>query len=172
MKDNSLIPPWKQPEKWREINTILTQTTGNKKEGLARASSIAHEVRRQLHAVTKPMDSLCVQTCRFCTDICCLKASIWADFRDLIFWHMSGQAIPLHQTISHVNQSCRYLGNHGCTLPRLSRPFVCTWYLCPSQVSRIRENPKYDDWQGLPGALQSIKQHRKMLENAFVEAVS
>jgi hypothetical protein len=36
----------------------------------------------------------------------------------------------------------------------------------------MRKSPNFDSWQGLRDRLQSIKQHRQILENTFVEAVS
>ena len=171
-QENSMLPPWRKPDEWQEVHKTLTQSIGDKRKELARARILAQEIRRQLDTVAQQMDSLCLQTCWFCPDICCLKARVWADFKDLTFWHLSGQAIPLHQTISGLNQVCRYLGSRGCTLPRLSRPFVCTWYVCPTQVSRLQTDPEYDRWISLRDTLQSIKHSRQMLENAFVEAVS
>jgi hypothetical protein len=85
---------------------------------------------------------------------------------------MTGQALPLQQNISGHHQVCCYLGSRGCTLPRLSRPFMCTWYLCPTQVSRLKNSPEHGDWKQLYDTLQIIKQHRRMMENAFVVAVS
>lgn len=169
---NSLIPPWKMPDSWQEINKTIAQTIRNNGKGLARVHTLAQEICGQLDAVALQMDSLCLQTCWFCPDICCLKARIWADFKDLIFWHLSGQAVPLHQTLSDLNQVCRYLGSRGCTLPRLSRPFVCTWYVCPTQVSRLQADPEGDRWIGLRDTLQAVKHSRQMLENTFVEALS
>jgi hypothetical protein len=53
----------------------------------------------------------------------------------------------------------------------MSRPFVCTWYLCPTQVSRLKTSPNHDAWQGLQNTLTSVKRQRQIMENAFVEAL-
>ena len=169
---NSLIPPWKEPAEWREFHHTLSHTISTRAVELNRARSMAFNIREQFLAASRIMERLCSQTCTHCPAVCCLSAKIWADFKDVLFWHFCGLAVPLWQTISHVDQICRYLGSRGCTLPRLSRPFVCTWYLCPTQVSRLQANTNDDDLESLRSTLRSIKHDRQMMENAFVEAVS
>ena len=166
------MPPWKQPVEWAAIHKTLAQTILDKRKQLAKPLCMAKEICRQLEITAQQMDSLGLRTCCSCEDVCCRKARIWADFRDLLFLHMTGQALPLVQTISHLNQVCRYLDSRGCTLPRLSRPFVCTWYLCPAQVSLLQTEPENDGWKGLRDTLQSIKNSRINMENAFVAALS
>jgi hypothetical protein len=81
------------------------------------------------------------------------------------------KSISMEQNHSAFGQVCQYLGKRGCTLPRLSRPFLCTWYLCPTQVSRMKTTIGNGDTTGLIDTLQSVKHHRLMMEEAFIEAV-
>ena len=67
-----------------------------------------------------------------------MRARVWLDFPDLLFMHLSGQALPLGQLRAQRSEACAYLGPKGCRLPRLSRPWVCTWYLCPEQKARMQ----------------------------------
>lgn len=167
-----MIPPWKKLIEWREFNLTLATTISTHAAELNQARFIAGDIQEQLNSITHFMDRLCGKTCAYCPTACCLSAKIWADFKDVLFWHLACQAVPLEQNISHSHDICQYLGSRGCVLPRLSRPFVCTWYLCPTQVSRLRRIPENDDRTRLQNALQSIKQQRLMMENAFVAAVS
>ena len=165
------IPPWKTSAEWQEFHHTLSLTISTRAAELKHARSLALGIQEQLRTTSDVMDRLGAQTCIHCPTICCLSAKIWVDFKDALFWHLSGQAVPLHQTISHVNQVCQYLGSRGCTLPRLTRPFVCTWYLCPTQVSRLQTRPNHDAWEGLQNTLTSVKRLRQKMENTFVEAL-
>jgi hypothetical protein len=38
------------------------------------------------------------------------------------------------QTVNRdLDYLIRYWKPKGCVLPRMSRPWICTWYLCPTQ---------------------------------------
>ena len=165
------ISPFQQPAEWREFNHILAATISTHAAKLNTAKSLAITIQEQLLATTDFMERLCAKTCTRCPDVCCLSAKIWADFKDALFWHLVGQAIPLEQNINHFQDTCHYLGKRGCTLPRLSRPFICTWYLCPTQVSRLKTSTRRESLKVLGETLQSIKQDRTMMENAFISSL-
>lgn len=55
--------------------------------------------------------------------------------------HLCGIDIPGNQALSAPGDRCRYLGYRGCRLPRDARPWVCTWYVCPTQAARLRGVP-------------------------------
>jgi hypothetical protein len=67
-----------------------------------------------------------------------------------------------------MTDRCRYLGPRGCRLSRLDRPWVCTWYLCPTQRERLRneDRPAYDRLQQ---EMKAIGAGRKALLRAFLE---
>jgi len=65
---------------------------------------------------------------------------------------------------------CRYLTDTGCSLPRVARPWICTWYLCPVQAELLRTRlPRQE--RRIAEAWQEIKASRKRMERAFIEAV-
>ncbi|MCG6908843.1 MAG: hypothetical protein LJE94_01825 [Deltaproteobacteria bacterium] len=166
-----LIPPWKKQSEWRELHKTLAALISSREKGLADARTAARNIRMHLVDVALPMENLCLETCRFCPGVCCRAATVWADFKDALFWHLAGQNIPPAQNLSRAGQTCRYLGAKGCTLPRLSRPFMCTWYICPTQVSRLRNLPQSASCTKLKMTLQTIKDLRTEMENAFICAV-
>lgn len=163
--------PFQKPAEWREFNLILANTISTHAAKLNKTKRLAKEIHERLRATTDSMERLCAKTCTHCPDVCCLSAKIWADFKDALFWHLTGQVIPLEQNINHYRETCLYLGKRGCTLPRLSRPFICAWYLCPTQVSRLKAIPEGEPFTGLRETLQSIKQKRIMMENAFISSL-
>ncbi|MBW2247710.1 MAG: hypothetical protein JRF62_11105, partial [Deltaproteobacteria bacterium] len=59
----------------------------------------------------------------------------------------------------------------GCMLPRITRPWVCTWYLCPTQKANLRQKPKSVQYL-FSRAVQAIKTGRKEMESEFIRIVS
>jgi hypothetical protein len=168
---HALMPPWGSTAEWRELHHTLSHTIATCPGEMKRARNHAGAIREQLLFASEAMERLCAKTCTHCPAVCFLSAKIWADFKDALFWHLTDQAVPLRQTISHSSQVCAYLGRRGCSLPRMSRPFVCAWYLCPTQVARLQTSPNHDECEGLQDTLASAKRRRKKMESTFVEAV-
>jgi hypothetical protein len=95
----------------------------------------------------------------------------WYDLRDLIFLQFNRLSIPLSQTISDIKETCCYLSHKGCTLPRITRPWICTWYLCPAQTANVKDRSA-NQWQTLSRVLGDIKARRKQLEDEFIRVIS
>ncbi len=74
------------------------------------------------------------------------------------------------QVLEDMTSTCRYSGPHGCTLPRSSRPWICSWYLCPAQKARLGQGPKTVR-TSLTLTLQEVKKGRKELEDRFIDLV-
>ncbi|MCB2228811.1 MAG: hypothetical protein KQH53_19210 [Desulfarculaceae bacterium] len=129
-------PPWAAPELWAEANAALLRLCAG--QGMGPARALAEELARALDSLEPAMERLCGATCPRCLEPCCVRARVWADFPDLLFMHLSGQALPVAQLRAEPGGPCAHLGPKGCRLPRLSRPWVCTWYLCPEQKARLR----------------------------------
>jgi hypothetical protein len=162
--------PWTTPAQWQEANASLADAIQTQGPALAGSCRQAWQARRLLESIFPHMDVLCRQTCPACTDICCQRAWVWADFRDLLFCHLAGVDPPGRQLLSRTGDHCRYGGPEGCRLDRIRRPFVCTWYLCPAQMQRLRETPA--EMQIISESLQQIKSCRKKMETSFIRAVS
>jgi hypothetical protein len=75
------------------------------------------------------MDHLCRKTCPDCTNICCRRAWVWADFRDLLFCHLAGIPRPDQQLLDRSGRPlplCR-----PGRLPIGSDPAALCLYLVP-----------------------------------------
>jgi hypothetical protein len=103
-------------------------------------------------------------------EVCCRRAWVWVDFRDLLFLHLAGIPVPDHQLLSREGNSCRYGGSSGCRLDRIQRPFVCTWYLCPAQTRILRKQPA--EMKLITASLQQIKRLRHKMEMSFIRALT
>jgi hypothetical protein len=81
--------PWNTPALWCEANASLAAAVGRNRPVLAEPQRQAGRIQR-LYQLTFPlMDRLCSETCPDCTDICCRRAWVWADFKDLLFFHLA-----------------------------------------------------------------------------------
>lgn len=162
--------PWPTPGLWREANDSIQHTLQRNRDALAPCRHLAHELRRQMTALFPIMDHLCRATCPTCADVCCRRACVWIDFKDLLLLHLADIPLPDGQLLGSRGEHCRYGAPDGCRLDRIQRPFVCTWYLCPAQTQRLRRYPR--QMARIMEALQRVKQLRQEMEMLFIRAVN
>ncbi len=163
--------PWARSDLWAEANGSLAGHIRLNARQMASAMAAAETVRRHLNETAQIMAHLCRRTCIHCPDPCCLRASPWFDLKDLLSLHLTNQPVPTRQTIHCIRDTCCYLGPCGCTLPRLSRPWVCVWYLCPSQKARLRSGSP-GRWDRLQRITHQIKHSREVMWRAFVRTAA
>ncbi|WP_319407134.1 hypothetical protein [uncultured Desulfosarcina sp.] len=162
--------PWNTRALWQEANASLATTVRQNRSVIAESRRQAHQIKCLLELTFPHMDRLCRTSCPDCTDICCQRAWIWADFKDLLFCHLAGIPVPDRQLLGRQEDHCRYGGPAGCRLERIRRPFVCTWYLCPAQTQRLRKEPA--ELQTIQETLRQIKGLRQKMERSFIRAVT
>jgi hypothetical protein len=161
--------PWNTPLLWQEANASLKREIRCNRYKLDAPVRLARKQRDQLMSIFPLMDELCEQTCRACGDICCQRAWVWADFKDLLFLHLNSIPILERQLLGRRGEHCCYFGPGGCRLKRLQRPFVCTRYFCPAQTRLLRQRPR--EHERLSTALQNIKVERQTMEDQFIQAI-
>ena len=135
------------------------------------ARALAGEIRVRLESMFPFMDELCLRTCPWCPEPCCLVAKVWIDFPDLLFMHLTNQHIPSAQLLEDLKKTCRYTGPRGCRLPRISRPWLCSWYLCPPQKAILERDTRLMK-DSLSYAVRAIRIRRKEMEGEFIRVVA
>ena len=165
------MPPWGSDAAWGAANRSLDSLIQRNRMTLGSVVILAQKVQARLVSFFALLDDLCRVTCPWCPDPYCLAARVWIDFKDLLFLHLAGHSIPPEQLLSDFKESCRYLGPRGCKLPRISRPWVCTWYLCPTQKAILRRKSRHtrDKFSSL---IQAVKICRTEMEAEFIRVVS
>ena len=160
---------WDSPYKWREAQLSLDYHLHRYAGRRWDLKALADAVAQKIIALDPVMDALCAQTCPGCKDPCCGRATVRYDFRDLVFLHINGKGLPVSQLETGDGRACSCLGENGCSVERLLRPFMCTWYLCPGQAALLRN----EVWRGydLPERLREIQKDRKELEKGFLALV-
>ena len=164
-------PLWGAMNTWKTVNRNLEYLIRRHGSKMDQAVALARDVQVRLESIFSLLDDLCSVTCPWCPDYCCLVAKVWIDFKDLLFLHLNGHQIPPAQLLPDFKETCRYWNPKGCTLPRIVRPWVCTWYLCPTQKANLRQNPKSVQDKFIR-AVQAIKTGRKKMESEFIRIVS
>lgn len=165
------MPPWGSVAAWQEANHSLEFLIQRHLSELDRAVFLAHKVETRLASMFSILDDLCNATCPWCPDPCCLTAKVWIDFKDLLYLHLGGHQIPPQQLLADMKTVCRFWSPKGCILPRMTRPWVCTWYLCPTQRANLRRKArhiqdKFSRW------VRAVKIHRTKMETEFIRVVS
>ncbi len=168
---DDLAIPWRDPDAWTRAVDALEHLVRTREASLLAARALAVETQAGLERVFPLLDALCRETCSRCPAPCCLHAAVYADFRDLLFFSLTGTKPPETQLRRSIGDTCRFLSNRGCRLPRLQRPWICTWYLCADQQALL------DSWpdgprQDLREGLERIRGGRKRMEEAFLVAVT
>lgn len=167
----SFAPPWGTKPQWQEANRSIADICRRYAGQLNATVALAAALRGRLASVFSLLDALCLETCPRCPDPCCLHARPWFDFRDLLLLHLNNLAIPISQTIENSNSTCRYYGPCGCTLDRLYRPWICTWYLCPTQTSNLNRR-RYLQHHDFSLAVSKIKGLRQNMEDMFIRVTA
>jgi hypothetical protein len=162
--------PWSHPASWNEVQHSIHLHLDRHRRAMESLMPLAHGIGKHLQVLARQMDMICAHTCTRCPEPCCLTASIWYDLRDLLSFHLLGKPIPVGQPISDYRDVCRFMTNTGCSLPRMIRPWICTWYLCPVQTQWLKKQPD-GTRSDLMKYLDEMKTMRAELENRFAAAV-
>ena len=170
-KQSNAVIPWATPHEWRAANQAVEFHQRLYHLEFQKAAALAQKLKLGLESIYSALDELCIDSCPWCPEPCCLKAVAWFDFKDLLFLHFNQQPIPPAQPKANLGMPCRYLGPRGCRLPRLTRPWTCTWYICPTQTAKLR-NGQQEKNSLLNQAMAQIKSERDGLENEFIRIIS
>lgn len=163
--------PWQTRHEWDQVLLSIKTIERLGKERLSGLFSFADEIKTHFEIISHPMEDLCSCTCVNCEDICCLRATIWYDFKDLLYLYFATGNFPDAQIkkISLENHitACSCFSSTGCILPRTERPFVCTWYLCSAQKNYLLQYSP-DRIADFDRALLKLKKLRNEIEEKFV----
>lgn len=171
MKNDLHTLPWADPAHWREAREAMSAAVGRHVQRLQGAARLAGSIEKGITRLDDLMSRLCDESCPVCKDPCCGRATVWYDFKDLLYLGLKGTTLPAGQIVTAKGRPCAHLTYAGCALPRTDRPFICTWYLCPQHKSMLG---RYQgaSVQRLTDALTALKQARNQMEALFIEAVA
>ena len=163
--------PWASPGSWLAANQAVDYHLQRYHADLKPLTILAREIKSFMNSFFPILDELCAHSCPWCPEPCCLRASVWFDFKDLLFLHFNHLSILPAQPRADLKTPCRYLGSRGCRLPRIARPWICTWYLCPTQTAILKNGEAYKR-EFIDHSIAQIKSGRNLLENEFIRIIS
>jgi len=124
--------PWREKDGVAQAVNFLVFMDRQRGGELDPVRDLAREIESGFNLMSGELDRVCSLTCPGCSDNCCERATIWYDFRDLLYLYFGPGQMPEAQITKNTGK-CSNLKTLGCILPRAERPFVCTWYFCPDQ---------------------------------------
>lgn len=161
---------WADIKDWNEAHDSLNLLFGKYKTSLRSLGIAAGHIQDRFEILFNVFDHFALQVCPTCQSVCCFEARVAFDFRDLLFMHSLNFEIPPHQLRRNDSEHCRYLGPEGCLLPRIGRPFVCTWYYCEPMLRLFRRLPAKTQ-RRLSAIMTEIQKLRAIMEDCFIEVV-
>ncbi len=164
------LPPWNKPEDWNQIQQFF-EVTFNTEADFSSSRCWAEDIALKMSEIDNNLQDLCTKTCTHCHEVCCLKATLWYDFNDLLFCFLRKGKIPERQISRKGDGACCHLDRNGCLLQRIDRPFICTWYICQQQRELSEEKQQQTIVRNLIASLNIIKASRKRMEKCFLETV-
>lgn len=101
---------------------------------------IAYEMREMFDLLSPFLEKHTSSICPACENVCCADKHGRYDGDDLLFLDALGIEVPSEETgRKYDDQSCRYMTERGCFLPRWMRPYRCTFFFCDRLLKSIQE---------------------------------
>ena len=174
MTSRKQVIPWASEEEWTQVVLSMSKTIAAHSD-LESETATIRTLSKQIIQVYKDLEPIleraCLASCPTCPDVCCRRATVWYDLKDLLTIFLNTGGFPDNQISRRDDNSCCNLTPSGCRLKRSERPFICTWYICPEQKKLMEGLPQSDRGRTLFGAVNQIKILREALEQEYVKAI-
>jgi len=174
MEKQQTTVPWTSAESWTQVVSSIDKTIAAMgMDDLAPLRILAQQIGQNYRDLEAILEKACHLSCPSCADVCCTRATVWYDLKDLLVIYLNTGSFPDRQIHRPPSRSCCNLGPSGCRLIRSDRPFICTWYICPDQKIVLDGLPSIEQGYGGPSVfstLKKIKTSRKALEEAYSKA--
>jgi len=115
----------------------------------------ARQLKQLLIESSPLIEEYTAVVCPDCVDVCCRQKHGTHCSRDLAYLHALGTPVPLLDADRDPDGPCQFMGQRGCTLPRWTRAFKCTWYFCEQLLAALDEGEPRKARQ-LSAALQKM----------------
>jgi len=166
--------PWQSEDTWAQVVLSIGQTISvlsAQGAEIRRIRTLAQQIAQGYTEIETVLEKICLITCPACLDLCCSRATVWYDLKDLLLIYLNTGALPDRQIYRQQDQSCCNLTSSGCRLLRSDRPFLCTWYICPDQKKVLEGLSDSEERSALFRTLDKLKTARKELEEEYVKAI-
>ncbi len=173
-KQTQTAVPWQDEAQWEQVFESIQRIAERQIEIIGPIRDLAAGIYSHYGQLTGIIEDICSHSCPGCLDVCCIRATLWFDFKDLLYIYFAFGSLPKAQISKKIDdgvQSCCHLTEKGCSLSRTQRPFVCTWYFCPPQKEYLSLQDS-EMQNTIDGHLKEIKLLREKIEDEFIRAAS
>lgn len=156
---------------WPQLQTAITKTI-HTSQGQEELRLLSEDMATEFKKAETTLNEICAKTCTSCSELCCIRATVWYDLKDLLFFYLHTGTFPARQISRNRDGVCAQLTPSGCSAPRANRPFICTWYICASQKDLIKNLNISQPGREVIATIKKIQSQRKELEDIFFSGVS
>lgn len=166
------MTPWVYSEEWREMMLSVERIGAALGDSRRAVMEVVGEMCDLYAELDGALQMLCSATCPDCVEVCCQKATVWYDMKDVLFLYHAAQRFPEHQVRRNEDGSCCFLAADGCVIPRSERPFICTWYLCSAQTALLSAEHELTENPDIRDLIRQLKHTRNRLEDLCIQAAA
>ncbi len=148
----------------------LTQFCNSHAEQLSSLIPIANSYKEEMSRLDPVIQEFTKKICPYCGTVCCRQKFGLPNGEDIVTFWALGITPPEYDRFRDLNGPCQYLTSNGCHLPRINRPFRCTWYFCEAITVQIEISPP-KVCNNFIDRLKALIQTRQVLINTFRELV-
>jgi len=134
---------------------------------LDKVRDIANSTAEEIENLSAFIQQHTAVVCPECTSVCCANRHSMHTFDDIVFIYALGEQIPLHTPGLDDSGPCQFLGELGCVIPRVVRPYRCNWYFCSPLLNRITELNTVRHYRMFINLLQKITRGRQSLMEEY-----
>jgi len=128
------------PEFWKTVEEIKNFFREHQDE-----MGLVHEKAIQFSKAFAIMDPFIqkytAKVCPYCGTVCCCNKHGFPEFADVVAIIAMGGKVPQYDLSVDERALCQFIGEKGCVLPRVERPYRCTWYFCEPLLLQIEIGP-------------------------------
>ena len=141
--DTTVFPrlDFRNPEEfWKTVQEIKKFFKDHEAE-MSVVNDKAHQFK-QAYAIMDPfIQKYTAEVCPYCGNVCCCNKHGFPEFADVVAILAMGGKVPEYDLSVDEGALCQFIGEKGCVLPRIERPYRCTWYFCEPLLLQIEIGP-------------------------------
>jgi hypothetical protein len=96
-KINHNTIPWSLDVEWDQVFLSIKKIEKDHGKNCTMLYEIASDIQINYEKISDAIEMVCSHTCTRCEDICCIRATIWFDLKDLLYIYFSLKKFPESQ---------------------------------------------------------------------------
>ncbi|MDD3553265.1 MAG: hypothetical protein PHC35_01925 [Deltaproteobacteria bacterium] len=141
--DETVFPElnFRSPTEFQDTLNRLQAFFAGHEVQLAEVFARARELEKAFDVIDPFIQEYTAMTCPYCAVVCCANRHGMPTFGDIVSFLAMRRRLPVYDLSISAGAACQFMGAMGCVLPRLVRPYRCTWYFCDPLLKQIEIGP-------------------------------